>query len=126
VLSPNFFFICSKSPVSPPSECNWRGGVSTTGATPSGLAPGSDVKLSGDDVLPYKPQPIPMPNNTSTATMAALIPQPPAVGSRVGLRFGNCTGALAVCRSLTSACNSPRVAALVAEATRWRCSSPDS
>ena len=44
-----------------------RGGVSTTGATPSGLAPGSDVKFSGDGVLPYSPQPIPMPSSTSTA-----------------------------------------------------------
>ena len=66
------------------------------------------------------------PSSTSTPATAALIPQPPPEGSRAGFRFGSCTGALAVCRSVTSACNSPRVAAVVAEATRWRCSSPDS
>jgi hypothetical protein len=44
---------------------------------PSGLAPGSDVKLNGELVLPYSPHPIPMPNSTATANAAALIPHPP-------------------------------------------------
>ena len=52
MVSPKRCFICSINPVNPPSDWSCRGGVNTTGATPSGLAPGSEVKLSGDGVLP--------------------------------------------------------------------------
>ncbi len=52
MVSPNRLRICSSNPVSPPTECSCVGGVRTTAATPSGFAPGSVVKSSGERVLP--------------------------------------------------------------------------
>jgi hypothetical protein len=63
---------------------------------PSDLAPGSEVKLSGEGVLPYSPQPIATPNTTNTPATAARMPQPPA-GSRDGdLRVGHLDGCIRV------------------------------
>ncbi len=52
MVSPNLWRICSNSPFSPPSDCSCFGGVSTVAGMPSDLAPGSEVKLSGEVVLP--------------------------------------------------------------------------
>ena len=52
MVSPKRWRICSISPLSPPSDCSCFGGVSTLPGMPSDLAPGSDVKLSGEVVLP--------------------------------------------------------------------------
>ena len=78
---------------------------------------------------------MPMPSSTSTAATAARMPHPPDC-SRAAAGFfrsgwahsllGDFTGAFAVCRSATSDCSSPSVAAVVAVATRCRCSSIDS
>ena len=87
MVSPNFCCICSTRPVRPPRECSCLGGVSTFAGMPSDLAPGSEVKLSGEVVLPYRPQPIAMPSTTSTPATAARIPHPlPAPPSLAGLR----------------------------------------
>ena len=112
-----------------PATAAARGGVSTFAGMPSALAPGSEVKFSGEGVLPYRPQPMPMPSSTSTAATAARIPHAaglPAGSRRSFFRFGSCTGALRSADPSTSDCSSPSVAALVAGATRCRCSSIDS
>ena len=76
MVLPNFCRICSNSPVKPPNDNSWRVGVRTVAGIPSSLAPGSEVKFSGDGVLPYRPQPIATPSTTSTAAVAALMPHP--------------------------------------------------
>ncbi len=86
MVSPNFCRICSNKPLSPPSDCSCRGGVSTFAGMPSDLAPGSVSKLSGEAVLPYSPQPIPMPSSTSTAAIASA--KAPATALQPGRRLG--------------------------------------
>ncbi|CKP87938.1 Uncharacterised protein [Mycobacterium tuberculosis] len=110
--------------MSPPRECSCLGGVSTTGAIPSGFAPGSEVKSSGERVLPYTPQPMPTPSSTDATNAAAS--KPNSVRFARDLSAGICAGALSTCRSATRRCRSPRVTALVAALTRSRCSSIES
>lgn len=62
------------------------------GAIPSGFAPGSEVKSSGERVLPYTPQPMPTPSSTDATNAAAS--KPNSVRFARDLSAGICAGAL--------------------------------